>query len=79
MNTTQEEKIYKCVNCGVEGRKNPTPPYTLAEQFIVTWFNFEDKNVCSDMCYEITKNKNKTDINDDDLGMPKWLYKKYKK
>ena len=51
MNTTQEEKIYKCVNCGVEGRKNPTPPFTLAEQFISTWLNFEDKNVCSAMCY----------------------------
>ncbi len=56
----KSQNVYKCFNCGVEGRKNPTAPYTLAEQFIVCWYNIEDKNVCSELCYEITKDKYKS-------------------
>ena len=76
----KSQNVYKCFNCGVEGRENPTPPYTLAEQFIGCWYNIEDKNVCSILCYEIIKDKYKSDINDDDddLGMPDWLLKNKK-
>ncbi len=53
--TQTEEKINKCIMCNVEGRQNPLSPFTLAEQFIICWYKFEDGMVCSDMCWDRAK------------------------
>lgn len=58
-NKTTQQNINKCFICGVEGTQNPSSPFTLAEQFIICWYEFENEKICSDMCFEIAKSKSK--------------------